>query len=51
MNRCTHVLASLLARAGEQTESFPGVAFNEENNTDLRDSKPHRKTLPVQKLE
>lgn len=51
MNSCTPLLASPLARAGEQTESFPGVAFKEENKNYLKGSKPHRKTLPVQELE
>jgi len=51
MNSCIPLLASLLAKAGEQTERFPEVTFNEENKSDLRSSKPHRKTLPVQELE
>lgn len=50
MNSCIPVLTSPLAKAGEQTESFPGVAFNKNNKTDLRGSKPHRKTCPFQNL-
>lgn len=51
MNSCTPLLTSPLAKAGEQTESFPGVAFNKNNKTDLKGSKPHRKTCPFQNLE
>lgn len=51
MNSCTPVLTSPLAKAGEQTESFPGAAFNKNNKIDLRGSKPHKKTRPFHKLE
>lgn len=51
MNSCTPLLTSPLPRAGEQTESFPGAVFNKNNKTDLRGSRPHRKTHPFQKLE
>lgn len=50
MNSCTPVLTSPLAKAGEQTESFPGVAFNKNNKTDLRGSKPHKKTPVLSKI-
>lgn len=45
MNNCTLILTSPLAKVGEQTESFPGAAFNKNNKTDLRGSTPHRRTV------